>query len=79
MSCDGSCSPPSSLEWMCFLSAKVEFGSLNREGAEVWRSPMKYVALREEEVGGGEQKEGRGPWHFLTNLTSFFFSWKFCL
>lgn len=34
---------------------------------------MKYVALREEEVGGGEQKEGRGPWHFLTNLTSVFF------
>lgn len=33
-------------------------------GVEVGRSQMKYVALREEEVGGGEQEEGRRPWHF---------------
>lgn len=32
-------------------------------GVEVGRSQMKYVALREE-VGGGEQEEGRRPWHF---------------
>lgn len=34
---------------------------------------MKYVALGEEEVGGGKQKEGRGPWHFLSNESCFFF------
>lgn len=34
---------------------------------------MKYVALGEEEVGGGKQKEGRGPWHFLSNDSCIFF------
>lgn len=40
---------------------------------------MKYVALREEEVGGGKQKEGRGPWHFLsTDSCIFFLGNSFC-
>lgn len=34
---------------------------------------MKYVALGEEEMGGGKQKEGRGPWHFLSNDSCIFF------
>lgn len=49
-------------------------------GVEVGRSQMKYVALREEEVGEvNRKKEGDPGIFFLTNLTVIFFSWKSCL
>lgn len=41
---------------------------------------MKYVVLREEEMGEvNRKKEGDPGIFFLTNLTVIFFSWNFCL
>lgn len=58
---------------MCFLSAKVEFGSLNGE-SRGRKEPDKVRGPERRRGGGGEEEEGRRPWHFLsTNLTVIFF------